>query len=74
MLLVIRNHAAYGFEKPAPAEDFIRLDQELILADMVVAENRLERIELDHKRGKKMDKEEHALLMSATGCWKMKPR
>ncbi len=63
LLHVVRNHAAYGFEKPALAEDFIRLDQELILADMVVAENRLERIELDHKRGKKMDKEEHALLI-----------
>jgi GTP-binding protein YchF len=62
LLHVVRNHAAYGFEKPALAEDFFKLDQELILADMVVAENRLERIELDHKRGKKMDKEEHALL------------
>ncbi len=63
LLHVVRNHAAYGFEKPALAEDFIRLDQELILADMVVAENRLERLELDHKRGKKMDKEEQALLI-----------
>ena len=42
LLHVVRNHAAYGFEKPALAEDFIRLDQELILADMVVAENRLQ--------------------------------
>jgi GTP-binding protein YchF len=63
LLHVVRNHAAYGFEKPALAEDFSRLDQELILADMVVAENRLERIELDHKRGKKMDKEEYDLLI-----------
>ncbi|MEJ2220690.1 MAG: DUF933 domain-containing protein [Desulfobacterales bacterium] len=36
LLHVVRNHAAYGFEK---------------------------RIELDHKRGKKMDNEEHALLI-----------
>jgi hypothetical protein len=63
LLHVVRNHAAYGFEKPAPAEDFSNLDQELILADMVVAESRLERIEQDHKRGKKMDKEEHDLLI-----------
>jgi ribosome-binding ATPase YchF (GTP1/OBG family) len=67
LLHVVRNHAAYGFDKPALAEDFSRLDQELILADMVVAENRLERIELDHKRGKKMDKEEHALLIECRG-------
>ena len=63
LLHVVRNHAAYGFEKPALAEDFIKLDQELILADMVVTENRLERMALDHQRGKKMDKEEHALLV-----------
>jgi hypothetical protein len=30
---------------------------------LVVAENRLVHIEQDHKRGKKMDKEEHALLI-----------
>ena len=63
LLHVVRNHAAYGFEKQSPADDFRTLDQELILADMVVAEKRLERIELDHNRGKKMDKEEHDLLM-----------
>jgi hypothetical protein len=68
LLHVVRNHAAYGFEKPAPAEDFIRLDQELILSDLVVAEKRIERIEADHKRGKKMDAEEHALLQECRQC------
>jgi GTP-binding protein YchF len=62
LLHVIRNHAAYGFEKPSPLEDFIKLEQEFILADLVVVEKRLERIELDEKRGKKMDQEEKALL------------
>jgi len=62
LLHVIRNHAAYGFEKQSPLEDFIKLDQEFILADLVVVEKRLERIELDEKRGKKMDQEEKALL------------
>ncbi|MGD8962037.1 MAG: DUF933 domain-containing protein [Desulfobacterales bacterium] len=65
LLHAIRNHAAYGFDKPSPARDFRRLDQELVLADLVVAEKRLERIELDHKRGKKMDPEEYNLL---TAC------
>lgn len=68
LLHVIRHHAAYGFEKPAPAHDFIRLDQELILADLVVAEKRIERIEMDHKRGKKMDTEELALLTACRQC------
>ena len=39
------------------------MSQELILADMVVVEKRLERIEHDHARGKKMDPEEHTLLI-----------
>ena len=62
LLHVVRNHAAYGFEKKSPLEDFIKLDQELILTDLVVVEKRLERIELDEKRGKNMDQEEKALL------------
>jgi GTP-binding protein YchF len=62
LLHVIRNHTAYGFEKQSPLEDFTKLDQELILADLVVVEKRLERIELDEKRGKKMDQDEKTLL------------
>ena len=63
LLHVIRNHTAYGFEKQSPLDDFIKLDQELILADLMVVEKRLERIDLDEKRGKKMDQEEKALLI-----------
>jgi GTP-binding protein YchF len=62
LLHVVRNHAAYGFEKQSPLDDFIKLDQEFILTDLVVVEKRLERIELDEKRGKNMDQEEKALL------------
>jgi ribosome-binding ATPase YchF (GTP1/OBG family) len=39
------------------------LDQDLVISDLVVAERRLERIELDRKRGKPLDAEEHALLI-----------
>ena len=62
LLHVIRNHAAYGFDKQSPLEDFIKLNQELILLDLLVVEKRLERIELDEKRGKKIDQEEKTLL------------
>ena len=68
LLHVIRNHAAYGFETPSPERDFSQLDQELVLADLVVAEKRLARIELDHKRGKKMDPEEYDLLTACRDC------
>jgi len=63
LLHVIRNHTAYGFEKQSPLEDFIKLEQELILADLLVVEKRLERSELDEKRGKKTDQEEKTLLI-----------
>jgi GTP-binding protein YchF len=62
LLHVVRNHATYGFEKQSPSQDFIKLDQEFILSDLVVAEKRLERLELDRQRGNKIDNEELALL------------
>jgi GTP-binding protein YchF len=62
LIHVVRNFSGYGFEAPDICNDFHRLDQELILSDLVVAEKRLERLELDHRRGKKINPEELALL------------
>ena len=62
LIHVIRNFSGAGLEKPVPYQDFRNLEQELMLADLVVIEKRLERIELDHKRGKKKDPKEHTLL------------
>jgi GTP-binding protein YchF len=58
----VRNFDVYGTEAPTPLEDFQRLDQELILTDLVSVEKRLERLELEQKRGKKPDPEERELL------------
>ncbi|MFZ7125413.1 MAG: DUF933 domain-containing protein [Desulfobacterales bacterium] len=63
LIHVVRNFSIYGQEPPEPAEDFRRLDQELIFMDLVSVEKRLERLELDGKRGKKPDPEELGLLM-----------
>ena len=63
LIHVIRNYSDAGFEKTTPYEDYRNIEQELILADLVVIEKRLERIELDHKRGKKTAPREHALLI-----------
>jgi GTP-binding protein YchF len=68
LIHVVRNHGGFGFEEKSPRQDFLQIDQELILSDLVVVEKRLERIELDHKRGKKMDSEEHALLAECHRC------
>ncbi len=62
LIHVVRNFGGYGFEDPAPYNDFQTLGQELIFADLVVVEKRLERIEFDKKRGKKILQDELSLL------------
>jgi len=63
LIHVVRNHATYGLDRPDPAGDFNRLDQDLIIADLAVVEKRLERIAADRKRGKGQDQKEEALLI-----------
>jgi hypothetical protein len=58
LILVVRNHGPIRH----PVADFHTVNQELILSDLVQVEKRLERIEQDHRRGKKMNAEEQALL------------
>lgn len=67
LIHVVHNFGGYGFENHDPYNDFFNLDQEMILADLVVVEKRLERIELEKQRHKKIDQEEVALL---TECQK----
>lgn len=62
LIHVIRNFGVYGLKDPNPYEDFSNLDQELILADLVVAEKRLERLQTENKKGKKADPEELTLV------------
>jgi hypothetical protein len=58
----VRNFSLFGVQSPTPLGDYRQLDQELIFADLIVVEKRLERLALDQKRGKKPDPEETALL------------
>jgi len=62
LIHVVRNFKGYGTEPPIPQADLKAMDDELIFSDLVVAEKRLERLELDQKRGKKPDPEELDLL------------
>ena len=62
LLHVVRNHSGLGAENKTPSADFSQIDQELLIADLMSVEKRIERVELDHRRGKKMDPEEHSLL------------
>jgi GTP-binding protein YchF len=58
----LRNFPAYGLADPDPRGDFQRLDQELILVDLMTVEKRLERLDMDRRRGKKPETDEPALL------------
>jgi len=58
LIHVVRNHGPGRH----PLADFRAVEQELILTDLVQVEKRLERIEQDQQRGKKMNAEEQALL------------
>ncbi|MDO9567155.1 MAG: DUF933 domain-containing protein [Candidatus Desulfaltia sp.] len=67
LIHVVRNFGGYGFENPDPYNDFFNFEQEMILADLVVVEKRLERIELEKQRHRKIDQEELDLF---TQCQK----
>ncbi len=67
LIHVVRNFSEQGQEPPAPYKDFLQLDQDIILADYFSIEKRMERIETEKKRGRKVDKEEIELLIS---CYK----
>jgi GTP-binding protein YchF len=62
LIHVIRNFSGYGFEAPTLADDFLEIDQDLILTDQVSVEKRLERLALEKKRGRNIHPEEPGLL------------
>jgi GTP-binding protein YchF len=64
LLHVVRNFKGLDGSHTNPEKDFWKLEEEIILSDLVVAEKRIERIELDKKRGKKPEGEEYQLLKS----------
>jgi GTP-binding protein YchF len=62
LIHVLRNFKGYGGEPPTPLQDFAKLNEEMIFADLLVIEKRMERLALDQKRGRKTDPEELRLL------------
>ena len=66
LIHVVRNFSGYGLTDPTAWEDVKLVDEELILADFIVAEKRLERLTLDQKRGKINDPDESGLLTNCT--------
>ena len=62
LIHVTRNFKGFGEEPATPLDDFARVNEEMIFADLLVVEKRLERLALDAKRGRKADPEETRLL------------
>lgn len=59
---VVRNFHLTQPDASVSRRNWRRLDDEMIFYDFVVVEKRIERMALDKKRGKAVDKEEHNLL------------
>ncbi len=61
---VVRNFQQLGGEAPQPRGDLLKLATDMIFSDLVVVEKRIERINLDRKRGQKVSDEELELLQA----------
>jgi len=59
---VVRNFKGPGGTDPTPEDDFWKLEEDMIVGDLAVVERRIERLELDIKRGKKEGIQELELL------------
>lgn len=68
LLHVVRNFGGYGFEDPTPLEDFRKMDQELVFADLVITEKRLARMKAERQKTKKGNPEEIELLEECLSC------
>jgi len=56
LALVVRNFNDDLLGNPTPLEDVRKINDEITLSDLIVAENRLERIENGYKRGQRTDR------------------
>ena len=62
LIHVVRNFRAEGLTPAAAPDDFAKLDHEMIFSDLMTLSKRLERINADKDRGKKIDPAELAII------------
>jgi len=62
LIHVLKNFQLFGGSSPRPEEDFFKLESDMILSDLMVAEKRIEKIESDAKKGKETSADELNLL------------
>jgi GTP-binding protein YchF len=66
LIHVVRNFEASGYGHPEPIKNFRRIDEELVLSDLLVVEKRLERLDSDLKKNRKIEAVEHGLLLECS--------
>ncbi len=62
LLHIVRNFSDNGSGPASPREDFLKLERELIFADFMAVDKRLERLNSDKLKNKKFDGQELDLL------------
>ncbi len=62
LIQVVKNFHTYGSPPPSPERDFLKMESEMTLSDLMVIEKRLEKIESDGKKGREIDSEEKSQL------------
>jgi ribosome-binding ATPase YchF (GTP1/OBG family) len=62
LIQVIRNFQLFGGPAPVPEQEFFTLRSEMILADLMVTEKRIEGVSEDARKGRKIDITELSLL------------
>jgi len=67
LIHVVRNFQLFGGPAPTPEQDFLKMESELILSDLMVVEKRIERIRADGKKGREISEDELVLLQKCKG-------
>ncbi len=62
LIHVVRNFEGALGVPPSPETDFQTVEEEMIIQDLAVVEKKVERLDMDAKRGKKGDEEIRALM------------
>ncbi len=62
LIHVVRNFHLPGGDAPSPRDDLLKIEGDMLVADLVVVEKRIQNIELDRKRGKQINDQELRLL------------
>ncbi len=62
LIHVIRNFKTRALPEPSSEKDFWKLEEEMIFNDLVIADKRIQRMESESQKGKKIDEKEYEIV------------